>query len=323
MTKSETINDLAINKDPFLQDIIDGLSQQQKTLPCKYLYDEQGSVLFDQICRTPEYYHTRTELALLDQHLPAIADVIGTEADILEFGSGAGIKIRKLIDALQAPRSYSPIDISQEILLASSAKLKALYPDLLVFPITGDYLSSIKLPDIFIKSRHPRLIFFPGSTISNFDNFEAIRFLTHCRNLLKPGDHLLIGVDLIKPTSLLLAAYNDEQGVTAQFNLNLLERINREYSTNLDTGLFKHLARYNDSMHRIEMHLVSQAEQQVEIQGYSFEFSAGETIHTENSYKFSVEGFQHIAVGAGFSSKQCFVDSDNLFSVHLLAADEK
>ncbi len=307
--------------DQFLLDIYDGLSQPQKSLPCKYFYDEKGSELFDQICQTDEYYHTRTELKILDDILPTVAGMIGPYVDILEFGSGAGIKIRKLINALERPRSYTPIDISEEILLSSSHTLQQEYPELEVHPVVADYLSPIELPASFAdETAHRKLVFFPGSTISNFDMPDAIHFLKHIRSLLSPGDALLIGVDLVKPVPRLLAAYNDRQGVTAAFNLNLLHRIKATYDTDLNVDNFWHHALYNAEKHRIEMHLVSRVAQTVTIQGQPFYFTERETIHTENSYKFSIEGFRMMALNAGFDSTECFTDDANLFSVHFLTA---
>jgi len=323
MTKLKLRRQEQVNCDDlFLQEIFDGLSSpEQKTLPCKYFYDEKGSVLFDQICQTPEYYHTRTELSILDQALPAIAGMIGPYADILEFGSGAGIKIRKLIEGLERPRSYIPIDISEEILLESSHVLQRQYPDLEVHPIVADYHSPIRLPEEFSSStEHRKLVFFPGSTISNFEPKDAIHFMKHMRSLLEPGDALLIGVDLVKPIQKLLAAYNDVQGVTSAFNLNLLHRIKNTYNTNLDVDNFIHQATYNTERHRIEMHLISKDEQTIEIEGQYFHFEERESIHTENSYKYSIGAFQMMARNASFSCTECYTDNENLFSVHYLMA---
>jgi dimethylhistidine N-methyltransferase len=307
--------------DQFLSDIIAGLSSQPKTLPCKYFYDERGSQLFDEICQTDEYYYTRTELSILDEVLPTVANMIGPNADILEFGSGAGIKIRKLIDALETPRSYCPIDISEEILLASSHELQQQYPELDVHPIVADYLSPIDLHESFAdESVHRKLVFFPGSTISNFDMPDAMHFLKHIRSLLSPDDALLIGVDLIKPIPKMLAAYNDRKGVTAAFNLNLLDRIAATYETNLDISRFLHHAIYNAEKHRIEMHLISQEAQVIDVEGHRFHFDARETIHTENSYKYSIEGFRMMGLNAGFEPFEVFTDPENLFAVHYLIA---
>ena len=309
------------SNDQFLTDVIEGLSQPKKTLPCKYLYDERGSQLFDDICSTPEYYHTRTELEIFEAALPVVASIVGPRADILEFGSGVGVKIRKLIDALESPRSYTPIDISEEVLAASVVELHQQYDELEVHPIVADYLSPIELPAMFTdETEHKKLVFFPGSTISNFEPTEAIHFLKHIRSLLTPGDLLLIGVDLIKPLPTLIAAYNDAQGVTAAFNKNLLQRIKDTYDTNLEPEDFLHQAIYNAEKHRIEMHLISKFAQSIDIEGHEFHFEEKEGIHTENSYKFSMEGFRLMAMNAGFYSVECFIDDNNFFSVHLLAA---
>jgi len=322
MTKVSLKRQAKVNTDDqFLQDIVDGLSQPRKTLPCKYFYDERGSALFDQICKTPEYYHTRTELAILDEVLPVVAGMIGPNADILEFGSGAGIKIRKLIDALTTPRSYTPIDISEEILLSSSVALQHSYPELEIHPIVADYLAPIELPAMFSDvTGHQKLVFFPGSTISNFDQVDAMHFLKHIRSLLSAGDALLIGVDLVKPIPLLLAAYNDSQGITAAFNKNILQRIKNRYQTNIDTNQFLHHAGYNAAKHRIEMHLVSKVAQSIDIEGQRFSFAAKESIHTENSYKYSIDSFRMMGLNAGFHATECFTDAQNLFSVHYLTA---
>ena len=313
-----------VNQDDlFLQDIFAGWSAVgQKTLPCKYFYDEKGSQLFDQICQTPEYYHTRTELAILARALPEVVQYIGPHADILEFGSGAGIKIRKLIDALSSPRTYIPIDISEEILLASSAQLAQQYPELAVFPVVADYLSPIQLPEQFShQSEHKKLVFFPGSTISNFEPQAAIHFIKHIRALLGEGDALLIGVDLVKPAERILAAYNDAQGVTAAFNMNLLQRIQNTYQTDLDLDTFCHRAIYNVERSRIEMHLISTVQQDIQIEGRRFAFAEQESIHTENSYKYSLESFQLLARNGGFDCTHCYTDAQQLFSVHYLTAN--
>ncbi|MEJ2045652.1 MAG: L-histidine N(alpha)-methyltransferase [Reinekea sp.] len=307
--------------DQFLTDILNGLAAPQKTLPCKYFYDERGSQLFDEICNTPEYYHTRAELSIFDEALPVVSSLIGPNADILEFGSGVGIKILRLLDSLETPRSYTPIDISEEVLMNSALELHRRYDDLQVHPIVADYLSPIELPEMFIDDGpHKKLVFFPGSTISNFEPNEAISFLKHIRSLLNKGDGLLIGVDLIKPLPTLIPAYNDTQGVTAAFNKNLLTRIINTYDTDLDDSTFVHHALYNAEKHRIEMHLVSLKAQTVTIEGQSFSFKERESIHTENSYKFSIEGFRLMAQNAGFNSTVCFTDDINLFAVHFFTA---
>jgi dimethylhistidine N-methyltransferase len=324
MTNLNVVRQERVNcNDQFLLDIYEGLSLPQKSLPCKYFYDEKGAELFDQICQTPEYYHTRTELKIFEEALPVVAGLVGPSADILEFGSGAGIKIRTLINALDKPRSYCPIDISEEMLLSSSHELQQIYPELEVLPIVADYHSHITLPAMFSESSpHRKLVFFPGSTISNFDMPAAMHFLKHIRKLLEPEDALLIGVDLIKPVPKLLAAYNDAQGITAAFNKNMLTRICNTYETDLDPDQFYHHAIYNAEEHRIEMHLVSKTAQRIRIEDESFNFEERESIHTENSYKYSIEGFRMMALNAGFDSVDYFTDDKNLFSVHYLTASK-
>ncbi|RLU00781.1 L-histidine N(alpha)-methyltransferase [Ketobacter sp.] len=305
----------------FLQDVLHGLSQPRKSLPCKYFYDEQGSQLFEAICDTPEYYITRTELGILTTNMQSIAAQVGAGCDILEFGSGAGIKIRLLLAGLQQPRSYIPIDISMEILAQSARQLSAEFPQVHVHPIVGDYHKDIELPAAFRQPGQQRkLVFFPGSTISNFTPQEAGAFLQRIRALLAPGDGLLIGVDCVKPTPILNAAYNDAAGYTAAFNLNLLQRIQDTFATNLRPQHFFHHAFFNAEESRIEMHLVSKRDQLIDIEGRCFRFRKGETIHTENSYKYSVPGFVAMARQAGFHPTDLWQDPQQHFSLHYLTA---
>ncbi|MAR91785.1 MAG: L-histidine N(alpha)-methyltransferase [Pseudomonadales bacterium] len=305
----------------FLLDVIEGFSQPQKTLPCKYFYDERGSKLFAAICETEEYYITRTELAILAQALPEIARRVGPACDIVEFGSGAGIKIRLLLEGLHQPRCYIPLDISSEILEQSAAELAGQFPGVQVVPVVGDYHKPIILPEEFRQgSHHRKLVFFPGSTISNFTPEEALGFLSRIRDILNPGDGFLIGVDCVKPATILNAAYNDAAGVTAAFNLNLLERIASTFHTNLRPQHFFHHAFFNAEQSRIEMHLVSRRDQVVEIEGHRFGFRQGETIHTENSYKYSLEDFNRLALATGFTTDQVWQDPERLFSLHYLTA---
>ena len=305
----------------FLRDVLHGLSQPQKTLPCKYFYDERGSQLFEAICSTPEYYITRTEIDILKRYMADIAAIVGSHCDILEFGSGAGIKIRLLLDGLTDPRSYIPIDISMEILEASAQELAQQFPSVQVIPIVGDYHKDIQLPDAFRRQTPQRkLVFFPGSTISNFTRPEAQTFLQRIRRLLTEGDGLLIGVDCIKDTEILNAAYNDATGVTAAFNLNLLHRIKNTFSTNLKPQHFFHHAYFNAREARIEMHLVSKLDQIVEVEKTRFSLRKGETIHTENSYKYALPVFASMAQQAGFTTGKVWQDPGQLFSLHYLMA---
>lgn len=307
--------------DEFLNDVLMGLTQSKKTLPCKYFYDEKGSQLFEAICDTDEYYVTRTEIGILQKNMNDIAQRVGPGCDILEFGSGAGVKIQLLLSGLHSPRSYIPIDISMEILEASSQKLAQRYPDVSVVPIVGDYHKHIELPEGFLnKTPHKKLVFFPGSTISNFAPDEAQQFLQRIHQLLSPGDGLLIGVDCVKPIHLLNAAYNDAAGITAAFNLNLLDRIANTFDTNLESKHFLHHAFFNNEHSRIEMHLVSKCKQVIQIAGETIHFERGETIHTENSYKYSLDGFKAMVEEAAFEPNTVWQDEEQLFSLHYLTA---
>jgi dimethylhistidine N-methyltransferase len=269
----------------FLMDVIEGLGKTQKEIPCKYFYDERGSILFTEICQTAEYYITRTELQLLNKVLPDISTRIGPQATVIEYGSGEGRKIRDLLHALQNPSAYMPIDISAEILFDAARRLKREFPSLAIHPMVADYTAQITLPEEIAGNRNgKRVVFFPGSTLSNFTPPEAARFLRNIRQFLQPGDGFLLGVDLIKSPNRLHHAYNDYDGVTAEFNLNLLRRINRELNGNFKIHQFEHYAFFNPRYSRIEMHLVSLTDQVVKIGRHQFSFRAGETIHTENSY---------------------------------------
>lgn len=305
----------------FLMDVIEGLGKSQKEIPCKYFYDERGSTLFTEICQTTEYYITRTELQLLGKVLPDISARIGPGATVIEYGSGEGRKIRDLLRSLQNPIAYMPIDISAEILFDAARRLKREFPSLMIHPMVADYTTQITLPEEIAKHRQgKRVVFFPGSTISNFTPPEATRFLRNIRQFLQPGDGFLLGVDLIKSPNRLHQAYNDYDGVTAEFNLNLLRRINRELDGNFKIHQFEHYAFFNPRYSRIEMHLVSLTDQVVKIGRHQFSFRAGETIHTENSYKYSIDNIARLGMEAGFEREQVWTDEENLFSVHYLTA---
>jgi dimethylhistidine N-methyltransferase len=309
--------DLRPDPGSFLDDVVDGLSRPQKTLPPKYLYDEVGCALFDAICDLPEYYPTRTEIAIMREHARDVAARLGPGCALIEYGSGSGRKTRILIEAL-APVAYVPIDIAATQLKASSADLAREFPGLAVLAVCADYSRPLALPDMNGVNARRRVIYFPGSTIGNFTVPEAAAFLANARVVAGPGGGLLIGVDLKKDPALLNAAYNDAQGVTARFNLNLLARINRELGADFDLTAFRHDAFYNARLGRIEMHLVSLREQQVTVRGHVFSFRSGETIHTESSYKYSIEEFAALARGAGFVPQACWTDPEHLFSVHYL-----
>jgi len=293
-----------------------GLARTPRHISPKFFYDVAGSQLFDRICELPEYYPTRTELGILGACAGEIAAQIGPNAEIVEFGAGSLTKVRLLLDALDSPKRYLPIDISGEHLEAAAARLKADYPALAVQPIAADYTMPLVLPAPMAGAGR-RVGFFPGSTIGNFEPDEALAFLQLAARMLRGGG-LLIGVDLVKDPDRLHAAYNDAQGVTAAFNLNLLRRANAELSADFDLDGFSHAAFYNAPMRRIEMHLVSRRAQSVQMRGEQFSFEEGETIHTEYSHKFTVEGLQSLAVRAGFRVGAVWTDPERLFSVHWL-----
>ena len=304
----------------FQQDVRAGLAHKPRSIPPKYFYDAPGSQLFDRICELPEYYPTRTELAILTRHAPEIAMRIGPRAEIVEFGAGSLTKVRLLLDALDAPARYLPIDISGEHLEGAASRLRVERPQLAVQPIAADYTRTFALPPPLAGSGR-RVGFFPGSTLGNFSPDDALAFLKMAAGLLRGGG-LLVGADLVKEPALLHAAYNDAQGVTAAFNLNLLRRANAELGADFDLNEFSHAAFYNAPLQRIEMHLVSRRAQAVHLGGERFMFDQGEAIHTENSYKFTLEGLRALAVGAGFGIGPVWVDAAGLFSVHWLPAPD-
>ena len=302
----------------FRDDVFEGLSREQKELPCKYFYDDRGSELFNTICGLDEYYPTRTETALLQAHGREMADLIGPGVSLIEYGCGSLVKTRLLLDALRSPAAFVPIDISADHLLQSAAALAADYPNLEVLPVVADFTRPVKLPDKARKASENRIGFFPGSTIGNFDHAGAADFLATVADMVGGGGALLIGVDLKKDEDILVRAYDDAQGVTAAFNRNVLERINRELGGCFDIETFRHRALYNGAEGRIEMHLVSEKDQTVTVHDRDFTFTKGETIHTENSCKYHVEEFSSLAAGAGFRSARTWVDGDGLFSLHYL-----
>lgn len=313
-TALASFSDFSPAGDDFLGDVIAGLSANPKTLPCKYFYDELGSQLFDQICALPEYYPTRTELALMAEKAGEMALAIGPQAEILEYGCGSIEKVRVLLDSLDRPASYIAVDISGEHLRQAAEDLAEAYPELEVHAICTDFTQSFEIPQIMRGNR--RVGFFPGSTIGNFEPAAAEAFLRQVVADVGSNGGLLIGADRKKDQDVLRAAYNDSAGVTAAFNLNLLTRINSELGGDFDVSAFDHDAIYNSELGRIEMHLVSRIDQTVSLAGKSYSFARGETIHTENSHKYDIEEFQLLARKVGFEPKAVWSDSDSLFSVH-------
>jgi len=306
--------------DGFVADVVAGLTAKPKQLPPKYFYDALGSALFEQITRLPEYYPTRCELALLHENAVAMASFFPSGCALVEFGSGSSRKARILLGAAATVEAYVPIDISGDFLQQDAAQLRRDFPHLAVHPVIADFTVASELPSAV--AHMPRVGFFPGSTIGNFEPHEAAAFLRRAGRLLGAGAALLVGVDLIKAPDILYRAYNDAAGVTAKFNLNLLGRINRELGADFDLSAFEHHAFYNAERRRIEMHLASTRRRKVRVCGATVEFRAGETIHTENSYKYSIDSFQALAHGSGWSPLAVW--NDGLFSVHLLrTTDDK
>ena len=299
----------------FLAEIIDGLSSTPKSIPPKFLYDEAGSRLFDQICDVPEYYLTRTETRILRQNAGEIARVIGQNCFLIEPGSGSSHKIRLLLEALK-PSTYMPMDISKHHLLKSAQNLAHDYPWLDIHAACADFTTDLVIPGRDRRTRN--VVFFPGSSIGNFERADAVAFLRRLGEMAGQDGGLLIGIDLKKDPAVLEAAYNDRQGITARFNKHLLERINQELGGDFDLSSFRHHAFYNEGPGRIEIHLVSTRHQYATVAGHRFEFSEGESIHTENSYKYTIDEFRKIAATAGFHAVQSWSDESDLFNVQYL-----
>jgi dimethylhistidine N-methyltransferase len=302
----------------FLEDVIEGLSQPRKSLSPKYFYDAAGSRLFERICRLREYYPTRVELAITRRNLAQIARFAGRRAALLEYGTGEGVKTRLLIAALR-PWRYTPVDISEDALRRAVASLARRFPELRIVPVRGDFSRPLDIPPLPASAR--RVVYFPGSTIGNLTPDEAHAFLKMTRAQVGARGAMIVGVDLKKDANVLHAAYNDAQGVTAAFNLNVLARINRELGGDFDLRRFVHYAFYEPTAGRIEMHLVSTERQTVTIGAHRFAFERGESIHTENSYKYSIAEFQALAARAGFRAAKVWTDARRWFSVHGLVAD--
>ena len=300
----------------FLADVLAGFAKPQKTLPAKYFYDAIGSDLFEQITLLPEYYPTRTELGILDARGPEIAAALPRGAALVEFGSGSTVKVRRLLRHLPDLAAYVPVDVSETFLHSEAASLQADHPRLRIAPIAADFTQPFALPADLGDT--PRAGFFPGSTIGNFEPAEAARLLRQFGEILGSGATLVVGVDLVKDSDVLEAAYDDAAGTTAAFNLNLLTRIDRELSGTFAAAAFDHRALFNRTASRIEMHLVSRANQTVTVAGHAFAFTEGETIHTENSYKYTIDGFRDLAKQAGWSAVTVWTDPAALFSVHAL-----
>jgi dimethylhistidine N-methyltransferase len=315
---SYAYHDLRPAAASFLDDVVAGLSASPKTLPPKYFYDARGSRLFEAICALPEYYLTRTELALTEARADEIGERIGRGATLIEYGIGSGRKTALVIAAAR-PRVFAAIDISAEQLRAAVAELAAAFPDVHMAALCADYTQTAHGAVLETLGPGRRVLYFPGSTIGNFTVAEALAFLTNAREVAGTGGAMLIGVDTKKDAGMLNAAYDDAQGVTAEFNLNVLRRVNAELGGDFDLESFVHRAFYDSAHGRIEMHLESTRAQLVTVAGRRFAFAAGETIHTESSYKYAVDEFQALAREAGFTPAHCWLDTARLFSIHYLA----
>lgn len=311
------VADLAPDREEFLEDVWRGLAQPRKQLPCKYLYDEEGSRLFERICELDEYYLTRTELAILEAHAHEMARALGPACLFVEYGSGSGRKTRLLLDRLEKPAAYVPVDISRSALESATAALARCYPGLEILPVCADYTRAHELPEPQTPPARC-VVYFPGSTIGNFSPEEAGRFLRSVRERVGDQGAFLGGVDLKKDPAVLEAAYDDREGVTAAFNLNLLARVNRELDADFDLAGFEHEAVYDEKLGRVEMRLVSRVDQTVRVRGRSFRFARGERIHTESSYKYDLDQFRALARDAGFELAHVWSDRAGRFSVPYL-----
>ncbi|CAM4220735.1 L-histidine N(alpha)-methyltransferase [Pseudoalteromonas ostreae] len=305
----------------FLNDVIAGLSQQQKNLPCKYFYDDNGAALFEQITELDEYYVTRTELSILTKHSQAIAKLLPDNLSIIEPGCGSGKKIAYLLAHLVNVKSFVPFEISNEMLNYSLAHLSPLFPELAISPLLGDFTHSQMVKQLSRETQldsQTNLVYFPGSTIGNFSPLKAIEIMKNFHRLCGINGYVLIGIDLLKDRQVLLNAYDDKQGVTAAFNKNLLQRINAELNADFDLSQFHHQSLFNEKLSRIEMHLISNCEQTVTVNGESFSFSQGESIHTENSHKYALQAFTQLSAQAELRLEQTWQDEQGYFALCLL-----
>jgi len=315
--KEIRLHDFKPGQDCFRAEVLSGLRKSQKELPAKHFYDEPGSCLFERICTLDEYYIPRTEAAIMETYIEEMVELLGPRVLLIEYGSGNSAKTRILLDHLREPAAYVPIDISREQLLRATRELASAYSGLEVLPVCADYTSDFELPVPKRPSAH-KVVYFPGSTIGNFDPIPARHFLQRIAGVCGPGGGLLIGVDLKKDPGVLHHAYNDSQGVTAAFNLNLLERINRELNGNFQLEWFEHYAFYNSREGRVEMHLMSLRDQTVELDNTTISLARGESIWTESSYKFELDEFEQMAAAAGFKVEHVWTDERQWFSVQYL-----
>lgn len=303
----------------FARAVLAGFAAENKNIPCQFLYDARGSELFEDITRVEEYYPTRTEIGLLETHGDEIATLAGQGSAVVEFGSGSSRKTQILLRSLDEPAAYVPIDIDSDALSEAADRLEKHFPELPLHPLNGDFNQDIELPQTIASA--PKLGFFPGSTIGNMDIGDAIDFLRYAGKLLGSGSAFLVGADLRKDLDILLPAYDDKEGVTADFILNLIHRINRELGADLDVARFAHHAIYNEQLGRVEIYIRSLCDQSIRILGQDFELAEGELIHIENSHKYTVPQFQSMAIDGGWSPAQVWTDERDYFSLHYLRRD--
>lgn len=311
------LHDLEPDTATFASDVTAGLRQSPRTVPCKYLYDERGSQLFDEICELDEYYPTRTEIAIMRKYAEDIATTIGERCLLIEYGSGSSIKIRLLLDHLKDLAGYVPLDISRDHLVRCAQQLACDYPHVEIFPICADYTEEIELPQT-VKEVKQRAAYFPGSTIGNFHKPDAKVFLERVAQVVGPGGGFLIGVDLKKDVATMEAAYNDKRGITAEFNYNLIDRMKRDIDANIDRKDFVFRATWNPDESRIESHLISKRRQTLTVGSESFDLDENERIRTECSYKYTLEEFAELAREVGFEVRKVWTDPEELFSVQYL-----
>jgi dimethylhistidine N-methyltransferase len=311
-----TLHDFAPIQESFAEALVKGLSQPSKAIPARFLYDEHGSRLFDRICELPEYYPTRTELSILRDRAAEIATVIGPHAALVEFGAGSSQKARLVLDALDVPVAYVPIDVSRAHLIQLAEEIAADHSGLEVAAVCADYTQPLELPEFTLRAR--RVGFFPGSTIGNLPREEARAFLSAWAGQLSGDGVMIVGVDLKKPTEIVLPAYDDAQGVTAAFSLNVLARANREAAADFDLASFRHHVTYDPASGQVAIHLQSLRDQQASVAGRTFRFAKGELVHVEDSNKYAVEEFQALAREAGYTPEAVWIDPKGLFSVHAL-----
>lgn len=292
-------------------DVLKGLQKKQKTLPSKYFYDERGSQLFEEICRLEEYYPTRTELSILETHIQGIIESIGEEALLIEFGSGSSFKTRVILEHLNELTGYVPVDISGDFLFDEAEKLRSEFTGLDIYPVEADYTKTFNIENY---GEQKRVVYFPGSTVGNFTPENARKFLGKTTRMLQKGDGLLIGVDAKKSPEILERAYDDAKGITAAFNKNLLRRLNSELGSSFDIEQFRHKAVYNVREGRVEMHLVSLINQKVQVGETEIAFKEGESIHTENSYKYDADEFSAL-LNAHYTLENQWTDSRRWFNI--------